>query len=405
MQATSCGARSVLELPVRPVSNPLVQSVLVVGGGVAGLVAARVLERHAFACTVVEQRVGANSGGAGLMLWPTALRALGELGFDASALGTPVRHSILRDHRGRTLLKVPLGLRRAALPRAATREALMNVLRAGLGGAVRTTSCRALERHGEVYRAILSDGATLDADAVVIAEGMRSSLRASVAPAARVRSCRRHSWRGLAAFDDPELASGVCIETLGRGLRVGLFPVGPGRVYWFVQRNEDERSPRLRREDLPGLLEGWPAPIRAVVAASEDVIETSIDELLPQPAWVRDGLLLVGDAAHGMTPDLGRGACTAITNLRAFDRALDRCASFRDAARAYARRQGWRTLLVQHGSRIAGSVRQAENATLCATRNAFWRFAPPLLLLRLLTPLLTRHLQPPGPGSGARAGA
>jgi 2-polyprenyl-6-methoxyphenol hydroxylase-like FAD-dependent oxidoreductase len=225
-------------------------------------------------------------------------------------------------------------------------------------------------------------------------------LRAVVSPGSAPRHCGRLSWRGLAAFDHAGLAAGTTVETIGPGCRVGLFPAGPGLVYWFVQLT---RRPDLTRITAPRAwlaerLATWPEPIPDVLAATADeaVIETPITELLPQPRWHVGNLLLIGDAAHGMTPDLGRGACTAIEDAVAFAAALGRLGSFSRAAASFSRSRRWRSWLLQHASRLAGTVRQLQSPMLCALRNAVWRWSPPLVALRLITPVIA------GLASGSR---
>ncbi|HZN40876.1 MAG TPA: hypothetical protein VFD82_18870 [Planctomycetota bacterium] len=183
---------------------------------------------------------------------------------------------------------------------------------------------------------------------------------------------------------------------MGRGCRVGLFPVGAGLVYWFVQNNQRGRGAKLPSPGaaLAARLADWPDPIARVLAATPDaaIVETPIDEMLPGPPWQAGNALLLGDAAHGMAPDLGRGACTAIVNLLELDRQLARQPSFAEAAAAFTRAQRWRTRVMQHASRIAGEVRQIENGLLYRMRNAMWRYLPPLWLLRsVVAPILARR--------------
>jgi 2-polyprenyl-6-methoxyphenol hydroxylase-like FAD-dependent oxidoreductase len=371
--------------------------IAVLGGGIAGLIAARVLRRHRMACSLIEPRTDLVTGGAGLMLWPAALRALVELGFgEVRGLGVPIRESILRDTRGRTLLRIPLGTKLASLPRAMPRSLLVQQLARDLPCEWSVRAGVAIHRQRGKQYIVLDDRTTLAVDGAIVATGMRGDLRQSIAPGAEARYCGRNSWRGLCAWDDARLASGVAVETLGRGCRVGLFPVAPGLVYWFVQCNQPERAQPLQNPStaLAARLADWPDPIPSVVAGTPDgaIVETPILEMLPAPRWHSDEVLLIGDAAHGMAPDLGRGACTAIVNLLDLDRQLARHGTFRVAAAAFARRRRWRTRLVQHASRIAGEVRQLENPWLRHLRNTVWRYAPPLWLLRsVVAPLMARR--------------
>ena len=87
--------------------RPMTGSVLVVGGGIAGRAAARVLARHGLGCTVVERRESVGRG-MGVNLPGNAVRALAELGVPDQALasGVPVRRREYRNGRGRLLFAV-----------------------------------------------------------------------------------------------------------------------------------------------------------------------------------------------------------------------------------------------------------------------------------------------------------
>lgn len=262
----------------------------------------------------------------------------------------------------------------------------MQMLERGMECEVVAQACTGVRLQSGKYIVELSDHTAIEADGVVIAGGMNCGLREFISPGSRPQYCGKNSWRGIATLGDSGLRSGVSVETLGPGCRVGLFPLGAGSVYWFVQVNQVGSEPRLAAHDvaLSDRFSGWPDPVERVLRATPPsaFIETPISQLLPSPAWSSDRALLVGDAAHGMTPDLARGACTAIVNLLALDRQLARNPSFPDAIKAFQRSRKWKTILVQRASRRAGQVRQLESATLSSLRNLFWRFFPPLFILR-----------------------
>ena len=149
------------------------QRIAVIGGGIAGLVAARVLQRRQVECTLIEPRIDLATGGAGLMLWPSALRALTALGFDdVLDVGVPVHESIVRDTNARTLLRIPLGTKRASQPRAVPRHALTDVLRRALPADVVVAACTGVRRVGEGFAVELADQPELVADGVLVATGM-----------------------------------------------------------------------------------------------------------------------------------------------------------------------------------------------------------------------------------------
>jgi 2-polyprenyl-6-methoxyphenol hydroxylase-like FAD-dependent oxidoreductase len=190
-----------------------------------------------------------------------------------------------------------------------------------------------LTTHGADWPSVSTGRHTFQADLVVVADGADSVLRRRLAPAARTHAAGYTAWRALVPwFRAPKLPEGVppAGEMLGAGMRFAHAALGErwtageqtrGGVYWFATA---PGAPRPEPIDVQlSLLRRWFADWRS--PAAELLEATQADDLVPQPAlYVHPapeqfgfrvgggGVVLVGDAAHGITPSLTHGACLAL---------------------------------------------------------------------------------------------
>lgn len=295
---------------------------VVVGAGIGGLAAAVALHRRGIDVAVLERAGEPNVGGAGLSLWPNALRSLDCLGIGdqvrrQAALGgdSGIRRP---DGRwlGRTRLAGAIEARFGDPLVIVHRAALAHLLASQLpSGAVRYATTVTGLQPGEsaVAASVHTGDGSQQADLIVAADGIRSTLRTDLFPGAPgPRYAGYTAWRMI--VDDP---GGIkAAETWGTGgQRFAILPLADGQCYCYATADipagtafEDDAAELRRR------FAGWHAPIGALLAplTRHDVLRNDIEELPPLPAMHRGRVAMLGDAAHAMTPDLGQGACQAI---------------------------------------------------------------------------------------------
>jgi 2-polyprenyl-6-methoxyphenol hydroxylase-like FAD-dependent oxidoreductase len=352
---------------------PVERKAVIVGAGIAGLAAAKALGDLGFAVRVLEREPGLRTEGAGLSLWPNAVRALEALGLGdvLDGCGHVLATGATLHPDGETISTAPLD-------RIAARFGpLVSVHRGELLAALRDrveapvdfgidVSCSA-----GVFRA---DGEPIEADVVVGADGIRSAVRELVAPGVEPRSAGQGAWRGVTHTGN--LAPQGASETLGRGKRFGLVALEGERTYWFAVLADGGADAELERA-----FAGWHEPIAAVLAATPAGERSYLDlrDLPPLPRWHRDHHVLVGDAAHAMTPNMGQGAAQALLDVATL---RDELAAKppAEAFHAYERARKRPAERVVRQSRTIGRIAQTANPLAARLRDTLARRMPPALM-------------------------
>ena len=365
--------------------------IIIIGAGIGGLATAHALLNLGHTVRVYEAAPELRAVGAGVVLGANAMRALHELGLhDAvAALGAPVRQLQLLDQGGRLLQNADtteftqrlgfenVGIHRADLQRVLLEGLPADVVQLGMP----------FERLSETPAGVLAhfaNGSTAQADALIGADGLNSRVRRQLWPAAVPRYAGYTCWRAVVDASRLGLAAGESGETWGRaGRRFGYVPVGGGRVYWFACLNSPEpRSPRYqayRAADLQREFAGFHAPVPELLALTRDdqLLWNDILDLPPLPHFARGPVLLLGDAAHATTPNMGQGAGMAIEDAAVLSRCLRLSPADLPAAfLAFERQRRPRTARIVRTSWHLGRVGQLENPLLIRIRNAVMRMLP-----------------------------
>jgi 2-polyprenyl-6-methoxyphenol hydroxylase-like FAD-dependent oxidoreductase len=361
--------------------------VCIVGCGTAGAATAIGLARTGCEVTVLERVAEPGPVGAGIMLQPTGQAVLARLGLldEVAARGAPIRRLFLRTRGGRTLADLKyaaidpawhaFGIHRGvlfeALHRAASTEPRVAV-RSGC-------DVQRLRRDGERTFAIDAGGGEHGPfDLVVIADGAQSALRGHVVPRARDTA---YPWGALwFVTEDREQAFRGELYQVAHGARrlYGALPTGLGprgdkpivSLFWSLAARDHDawRAGGLaawKREVLA--MDARIAPVLDAIEAPEQLTFARYrDVRVPS---VHDGnVVLVGDAAHATSPQLGQGANLALLDalaladcVAAAPTAATALAEFARVRRRhvgyYQRMARWLTPLFQHHSRVLGFAR------------------------------------------------
>lgn len=360
---------------------------IIVGGGIGGLCTAIGLRQAGVEAIVYEQAPELNAVGAGLTLWANAIKGLRKFGLADAAIrrGSKIKRAEIRTVSGRTLSRSDpgefeklYGEPTIAIHRADLHDILLSALPPDtlrLGA-----RCVGLEQDDKSVSARFADGARDTAELLIGADGIHSVVRSQLFPDIKLRYSGYTTWRGVVATRD-ESALGLTSETWGRGSRFGIIRIDEERVYWFATANTPAGMKQMDEERKKFLLkrfEGWHHPVELLIKSTpaEKILHNDIYDIQPMKKWGVGRVILLGDAVHPTTPNMGQGACMAIESSVSLSRALAQEETLAAAISRYERERMARTAWVTEQSRRIGRVAQMENPLACALRDFITRVSP-----------------------------
>lgn len=371
---------------------------LLIGAGIGGLTAALALRRAGHAVQVFEAAPELREVGAGLILGANTVRGLAKLDLAEAVLhlGAPVSGLSIVDENDQVLLDVDArpyverhfpGFANVALRHAALQHLLLRQLPAGV---VRTgKQLTSFTQNATGVRAHFADGSTATADALLAADGLHSRVRAQLLPRAQPRYAGYTSWRAVVPAP-PELLTALPAaprfrEAWGAGRRLGYVPVGDGRVYWFACLScpaaQSARLAAFTPADLSREFRDFRGVGPALLAATapEALLWHDIEALAPLPRFAFGRVLLLGDAAHATTPNLGQGANQAIEDGLALADCLTAAPTLTAAFTLFEQRRRAHTARIAARSAWVGRVGQWQHPALVRLRRLALQMTPPVV--------------------------
>lgn len=341
----------------------------IVGAGFAGAAAALFLAERGHRVTLYEEAEKPQPVGAGILMQPSGLSVLADLGLLAGALerGSRVHALVCKTAEGRPVLDLSyrdlfadwygLGMHRGALFELLHGQLSLRGVTLATGASVQGSRLTATG-----IRPVFADGREPgEHQLLVVADGARSALRRSI-PGARATP---YPWGALwyVGPDPRGIFSGSLLQVAhGTTTLLGFLPCGLGprragesplvSLFWSVPVRD------FGRRDFA--LGPWKARVLELEPRAEELLAKIEDpaQLLPAsyfdvslPRFHGPRMVCIGDAAHATSPQLGQGTNLAledarvlaacVSGCRTLAAGLERFSALRQAHVRYYQRASW----------------------------------------------------------------
>jgi aspartate/methionine/tyrosine aminotransferase/2-polyprenyl-6-methoxyphenol hydroxylase-like FAD-dependent oxidoreductase len=304
--------------------------IVIFGAGIAGLMAGIALRAQGHRCRIYERMRQGQDTGMGFILMPEGIECLQSFGVKfGEQSGAPLEKYCCRNSAGQGLYEQPLPAGTRSIRRRDLVAALMRALPAD-GAPIFDAELAGLDfdAAGNVTQARLNTGAIAKADLYVSAEGIRSRARQALFPGwpspeaqvlevvGLVRCQKTVRWAG-GNFSKFYAANG--------GIALGTLPVDAEHIVWYVQFDSKRFPPppetnggaaQARKAFVTSLIGDWADPIPHLLSIT-DFSRTHLWRPLDTdvvPRFYRGNLVLVGDAAHPLSPFTSQGVSSAIAD-------------------------------------------------------------------------------------------
>ena len=315
--------------------------VAIIGAGLGGLAAAGALRQRGIDATVYERAPELDEVGAGIQLGPNAVKVLRALGLEGPLrrlAAEPTSYvSLAWDDahlRYREPMKGPYAAQYGA-PYLMAHRADLHRLLCGLVADDTVQlgkQCTGVSSADVGAIAVFADGTQVEADVIVGADGINSTVRQSLFGIAPARFTQQMAWRCMVPIESVPTQVGIgrdeYVGWIGPDGHVICYPIAGGALYnifaghvtdqwvdesWAVASSVDELLDGYR---------GWHPALLDMLGRVSDCYKWGIRDRDPLPRWTAGAITLLGDAAHPMMPTLAQGAAISLEDGFALARRL-----------------------------------------------------------------------------------
>jgi FAD-dependent urate hydroxylase len=310
--------------------------IAIIGAGMGGLTTGIALKKFGHTVTIYEQTEKILPVGAAISLWSNGVKCLNYLGLteQVAKLGGQMDNLAYIDGLSGDKMTqfslLPLIEEVGQRPYPVSRADLQNMLMDEFGRENIHLGKKmiALEERDEHVYAKCADGTEIKADLLIGADGTHSLTRQYVLGEQVERRYAGYvNWNGLVDISEDLAQADQWTTFVGEGKRVSLMPVADHRFYFFFDvplpaglDNDRTQYKALFKE----YFKGWCKPVQNLIDAidAQTTNRVEIHDIEPFTQFYKGRVVIMGDAAHSTTPDIGQGGCQAMEDAIYLARAL-----------------------------------------------------------------------------------
>lgn len=332
-------------------------NITIIGAGMAGLTTGIALKKFGHQVSIYEQAEQILPVGAAISLWSNGVKCLNYLGLtdQVAQLGGQMDNLAYVDGlTGDVMTQFSLyplieevGQRSYPVSRAELQNMLMDEF--GHADIHLGKKMVALNDDGQQVTVSFADGSEIQTDLLVGADGTHSMTRAYVLGENVPRRYAGYvNWNGLVEVSEDLAPADQWTTFVGEGKRASLMPVANNRFYFFFDvplpvglENERSQYKTLLKE----YFEDWCPQVQKLIEAIDEqrTNRVEIHDIEPFADFYKGNVVIVGDAAHSTTPDIGQGGCQAMEDAIYLARALQiNTLGLQDSLRRYQNKRNER---------------------------------------------------------------
>ncbi|MFV5484142.1 FAD-dependent urate hydroxylase HpxO [Acinetobacter baumannii] len=332
-------------------------NVVIIGAGMGGLTTGIALKKFGHQVRIFEQTEKILSVGAAISLWSNGVKCLNYLGLtekiaklggqmDDLAYVDGLTGDVMTQFSLRPLIE-EVGQRPYPVARADLQNMLMDEF--GRDQIYLGKKMVGLEDKADFVEVHFADGSSTQADLLIGADGTHSMTRAYVlGQQVQRRYAGYVNWNGLVEISEDLAPAQQWTTYVGEGKRASLMPVADGRFYFFLdvplpaglENNRDEYKKLLKQYFVD-----WCQPVQQLIERldPQKTNRVEIHDIEPFTQFYKGRVVILGDAAHSTTPDIGQGGCQAMEDAIYLARSLQiNTLGLEDALRRYQNKRNER---------------------------------------------------------------